>query len=312
MRPPARSIASRQAGQVLQRMKLRLVREAQTRTGIERERRAADLRDVVKPGAVGRPRARGRDTPRRAPARRTDSRRGARSRTRCARASRCSRCGRWPRRGSPRRAGRRARRAAARARRYRSSSALTRCAVVDAGHAAADGAVVEHDDRLPNLGKQVGSREPRDAGADDADIGGGVGGEGGICRKLGRGGPYGRLLRKPYSSGKQRLSPPSLMTSRERRLVRTPLRLLRPTAARPYQLGNPVRVFSATFIAVHPHAELAAAAGLEIGVDAGVLLDERRHTGGAGQVISNHAVTDLDPCHGSNRSRRFQGSKGLF
>ena len=43
-----------------------------------------------------------------------------------------------------------------------------------AGLPAADAAVVEHDHGLPNLGKQIGSREPGDAGADDADIGGGV------------------------------------------------------------------------------------------------------------------------------------------
>ena len=38
-------------------------------------------------------------------------------------------------------------------------------------------AVVEHDHRLPNLGKQVSSREPGNPRADDADISRSVGGE---------------------------------------------------------------------------------------------------------------------------------------
>ena len=35
---------------------------------------------------------------------------------------------------------------------------------------AADAAVFEHDDGLPNLGKQIGCREAGDARADDADV----------------------------------------------------------------------------------------------------------------------------------------------
>lgn len=47
-----------------------------------------------------------------------------------------------------------------------------------AGLTAADAAVVEHDDRLPNLGKQVRSGEAGDAGADDAHISRSVGRQG--------------------------------------------------------------------------------------------------------------------------------------
>lgn len=46
-----------------------------------------------------------------------------------------------------------------------------------AGHAAADRPILQDDDGLPNLGKQIGSGETRDTGADDADVSGGVGGQ---------------------------------------------------------------------------------------------------------------------------------------
>ena len=62
---------------------------------------------------------------------------------------------------------------------------------------------------------------------------------------------------------------------------------------------------------VNPYGEFAAATRFEIGVKTELVLDERRHTGSAGFVISNHAEPDLDPCHGSNCSRRFQGFQGV-
>lgn len=63
---------------------------------------------------------------------------------------------------------------------------------------------------------------------------------------------------------------------------------------------------------VDPHGEFAAPTRFEIGAQPEVVLDERRHTGSAGFVISNHAEPDLDPCHGSNCSRRFQGFQGAW
>src|SRR5205823_7408164 len=46
------------------------------------------------------------------------------------------------------------------------------------GLAAADRSVVDDDDLLARLGEVVGGGEPRDAGADDADVSGQVAGEG--------------------------------------------------------------------------------------------------------------------------------------
>jgi hypothetical protein len=60
------------------------------------------------------------------------------------------------------------------------------------------------------------------------------------------------------------------------------------------------------FVSVNPDTELAAPAGLEFGVLVQLFLDKRRHTGGAGQVVSNDAITNLDMGHGSNGSRKFQ------
>lgn len=49
--------------------------------------------------------------------------------------------------------------------------------------------------------------------------------------------------------------------------------------------------------AVHPDGELAAAAGFEIGIEVERFLDERRHTGGARQVVSDLAVANADAAH---------------
>ena len=51
---------------------------------------------------------------------------------------------------------------------------------------------------------------------------------------------------------------------------------------------------------VHRHLELAAAAGLEFGLDAPVLTNLGRQTGGPWEVVSLHAVADDDP-HGDLR-----------
>jgi hypothetical protein len=51
------------------------------------------------------------------------------------------------------------------------------------------------------------------------------------------------------------------------------------------------------FLAVNPDAELAAASRLEIGVGSRILLDQRRHPGGARQVVSADAVADTDAVH---------------
>ena len=48
---------------------------------------------------------------------------------------------------------------------------------------------------------------------------------------------------------------------------------------------------------VDPHAELAPAANFERGIKAAVLLDERRHTGGARQVVSRLAIADANVVH---------------
>jgi hypothetical protein len=47
-------------------------------------------------------------------------------------------------------------------------------------------------------------------------------------------------------------------------------------------------------LAVDPHVEHAAAALLEDGLTACLLLDVRRQTGGAWEVVSDDAVFDLD------------------
>jgi hypothetical protein len=62
--------------------------------------------------------------------------------------------------------------------------------------------------------------------------------------------------------------------------------------------------------AVDPDGELAASTRARDRRRAERVLDERRHTGGAGLVISNHAITNLDPCHQvpivPERSKGFQ------
>ena len=50
-------------------------------------------------------------------------------------------------------------------------------------------------------------------------------------------------------------------------------------------------------IAVEPHGELAAIAHDLVGLEAERLIDERRHTGGAGSVISDLAVANPNTCH---------------
>jgi hypothetical protein len=46
-----------------------------------------------------------------------------------------------------------------------------------------------------------------------------------------------------------------------------------------------------------PHRELTTAAHNELGFDPGLRFDERSHTGRAGQVVSNLAVTNADGLH---------------
>ena len=57
------------------------------------------------------------------------------------------------------------------------------------GLPAANAAVFDHHHGLPNLGKQISSREPGDTSADDADIAVGIGSQWRICGNLGRFGP---------------------------------------------------------------------------------------------------------------------------
>ena len=63
---------------------------------------------------------------------------------------------------------------------------------------------------------------------------------------------------------------------------------------------------------IQPDAELTASARLEIGLQIQLFLDERRHTGGARQIISNDAVTDPNPVHTVPMvPERSKGSKGF-
>ena len=57
------------------------------------------------------------------------------------------------------------------------------------------------------------------------------------------------------------------------------------------------QAFLGDLLAVHPHAQLAAAARLEIGISPGILLDQRRHPGGARQIVSLDAVANSHPVH---------------
>src|SRR5262245_36264330 len=49
--------------------------------------------------------------------------------------------------------------------------------------------------------------------------------------------------------------------------------------------------------ASNPHGELTPPAFDEVGIEPCLLLDQRRHTGGARQIISNLAVADADRLH---------------
>lgn len=61
--------------------------------------------------------------------------------------------------------------------------------------------------------------------------------------------------------------------------------------------GEPFAALLGHHRPIHPHREFTAVAGLEISLLVQPLLDERRHTGSARQIISNYAVTNLDPTH---------------
>jgi hypothetical protein len=64
------------------------------------------------------------------------------------------------------------------------------------------------------------------------------------------------------------------------------------------RLGRETRAaFLGNLHPVNPHAEFTAATWFEIGVETEFVLDERRHTGGAGLIVSNHAVADADAAH---------------
>ena len=57
------------------------------------------------------------------------------------------------------------------------------------------------------------------------------------------------------------------------------------------------RLFAGDLLRIDPHGEFAAIADNEIRLDADGLLDCRRHTGGAGSVVSKLAVSDHDRGH---------------
>lgn len=66
------------------------------------------------------------------------------------------------------------------------------------------------------------------------------------------------------------------------------------------QLGigrEPLVVLMRDLAVVHPDTEFAAPAHFKDGNETGLLLDKRRHTGGARQVVSSLAVTDADAVH---------------
>ncbi len=64
---------------------------------------------------------------------------------------------------------------------------------------------------------------------------------------------------------------------------------------------------------VEPYGELTSAAWFQIGLEIELVFDQRRHTGGARLVVSNHAVADLDShsFHSSTVPKRSRGSKGF-
>ena len=65
------------------------------------------------------------------------------------------------------------------------------------------------------------------------------------------------------------------------------------------------RVLPRYHSAADPHRELTSPALDELGIDPGLFLDERRHTGSARPVVSNPAESNLDALHEitSDRSR---------
>ena len=75
--------------------------------------------------------------------------------------------------------------------------------------------------------------------------------------------------------------------------------------------GKPKAVFCATRIVAHPRREFAARAFDELRLDARVLLNQRRHTGGARTIVSDLAVANPDGRHFlSPRRARRSGSPG--
>ena len=67
--------------------------------------------------------------------------------------------------------------------------------------------------------------------------------------------------------------------------------------------GKPSRVFFATTLPPTPHGELTAVAGGHVDVEAELGLDQGRHTGGTGLVVSGDAVADGDVGHVGSRER---------
>ena len=151
-------------------MELRLVRKAQARAGVERDRRAANLRDVVQAGAVDRLQL--------AIEKRLIVPGGAEEiaveadEVACDSLARDDAFDAIDRRrvtlgGQPR--------AALAVIPLEFEEAIVE-RIDEVGRrrarlSAANAAVFDHHHRLPNLGKQIGSREPGDTSANDADIG---------------------------------------------------------------------------------------------------------------------------------------------
>ena len=64
---------------------------------------------------------------------------------------------------------------------------------------------------------------------------------------------------------------------------------------------KPVSALLRHGLLIDPYRELTTPALDELGVDPSLLLDERRHTGRAGTVISNLAVSNTDALHDASR-----------
>ena len=60
---------------------------------------------------------------------------------------------------------------------------------------------------------------------------------------------------------------------------------------------KPVGVLLRHGLLTDPYRELTAPALDDVGVDPGFLLDERRHTGRAGTIVSDLAVSNADALH---------------